>query len=228
MNITINDDSHKKIIGVLMILLTFTFAVSVVVVGADPFGFCEGLEDYCLDRSTGEIGQSVGLVSLVLFVVLTPQLFMRSQIFYSWIKFAIPAIILGFIWMLGRPIYPMGGGIGVLGHGPGASRESATMIFGVLFFLVSIIIIIFKAIKNKRMMKNLQNGFAPILILLIMLGGGYYVVSKKSQVNMSPPVVATSTTQTPVKHSPNAYAQAHVVLPVATVMKNTNMNVAEL
>jgi len=126
-----------------------TFLVSIglvflsLVINPYVLGFCIENEKYCIFRSYSHtIGEPLFIISLSLMVCSLILFFMKDEVFKFWLKFAYIWIPLTSIFVIISPEYDSGL-IPI-------EKESVSILFSVLFLLISIIIIISKSISLRK------------------------------------------------------------------------------
>ncbi len=95
------------------------------------------------------------LFSAIVAVMSFILLFLKKQIFNSWVKFAILFIILSAIWITFVPSN-CGGGWGGFG-GCTFDKETVAMFTAGLFLMISILIIAIKSYKLRKKENQIQN-----------------------------------------------------------------------
>ncbi len=148
-------EKHKKINVVLFTLSILTLGIGFYYSDPVARGLCPDIYGQCFDVIVGRSGPML-FVSISVAVVLIILFLTRSHVFYSWLKFSAPALLLGIIWIASTPVNFIGGELG-LGPSPFAERESVTWIVSVPFLLISVAIIVWKTIKLQRVDKIRTN-----------------------------------------------------------------------
>ncbi len=105
-------------------------------------------------ESSQEIGEGVGLPMFMLAasvgIVSLALIFFRREVLLTWLKFSIPGLLLGTLWVYLAPINCTSG---ILSYGDCFNKEIVSWVTSVVFFAISIIIIVVKSIKLRN--KNL-------------------------------------------------------------------------
>ena len=136
--------NHKFLVGFLLMMTIFLFFIGLIIAMSD------------VNQFIGEgIGMPLFMFAFVSFFLFLTLFFLRREVFYTWKKFAIPAVILSAIWVIASPV-DCGGGFGGFG-GCLFSKELVSWVTSILFFFISLIIIIVKTIKLRRKDKQLEN-----------------------------------------------------------------------
>ena len=143
--------NHRKII----VFLSF-ISVTFFIMGfffADPvnFNICIKNDVGCIDKFIS-IGDPLFFLSISLFIISIILFFLRREVFISWVKFAAPFLFIG-IFIIAITSVDGSGGIG----GVDFDRKETSWIISILFFFISLIIIIVKAIRLRKRDKRLEN-----------------------------------------------------------------------
>jgi hypothetical protein len=126
--------NYKKILS-LIIFLSLTSTIIIL------FVCYLGFEDFCFAHQDSTI--FVLLFSAPLFLLSLILLFLRKEVYESWKKFALWWLPISFLFILGAP----SSGGGSIGIGGSIDREIVTWWFAGLFFIISLVLIIYKSIK---------------------------------------------------------------------------------
>ena|SRR3989344_7737048 len=142
--------NHRKIIFVLI------FLVVMVLTNPCTFQFFSLNSEYCFDPLDEKLRQSIGMFSMPLFLILFILFFLRKEVFFTWIKFAIPALFFSLLAIFTTAT--SSGGLFSVGL-PDFDRALTTLILGILFFFISLVLIIYKSLSLKENdLKVLENG----------------------------------------------------------------------
>ncbi len=135
------------------VFLTGLIGIIVAYVLTNPlkFGFCRDTYTFggsvgCLDKLPPMLGLIIGLFAVALFIFSLITYKMRNEVYRAWLRFAywwIP-ISLIFIYLAGGW---SGGGFGI----PNVlDQESVSIIFSGLFFIISLILIVWKYFSSRQ------------------------------------------------------------------------------
>lgn len=132
--------NRKKIIifclSVAVFVLGFLFATP------EKIGVCgRGALD-CVEFFSEKIAQPLILMAFSLFLTSVVLFFTKPEVFKVWSKFAIFAIPLLALLIISTPVQCGGGYIGLC-----LDKEMASIFSGVGFFIVSLMLIIYKSLK---------------------------------------------------------------------------------
>ncbi|MFA5831255.1 MAG: hypothetical protein WC878_05495 [Candidatus Paceibacterota bacterium] len=150
---------NKKILKSILVISVVVFVVAFIPMFPDIFGLCKNFQDVIINgRSYGCEGWYTYFYGNFMFypILLSPIVFLFSilvlikikseDIFRSWKNFSYWWIPISIFFIAMTPS-SSGGSLGSFGMG--MDRESVTWFFAVLFFLISLILIIYKSIKLK-------------------------------------------------------------------------------
>ena len=110
-------------------------------------GFCSNSKysynqvpsNYCSYIGAENIGQPIMIWSFLLFIVFVTLIFLSKEVFSTWKKFAIVIIPLSIIAIIATPISCQG----IMCY----NKETTTLILGIGFAILSLIIIIYKSVR---------------------------------------------------------------------------------
>lgn len=130
----------------IIVLLIAVAVISVILYGYSiEFTGC-GTEFFCLKRLfTSVLLAPIVIPLLSLFISIIPLFFLKEQVYKSWRKFAIFAIPVIAIFIFLSPTRVPGDYITL-----GFDREVASMLFSIVFLVISWCIAIVKTLKTKR------------------------------------------------------------------------------
>jgi preprotein translocase subunit SecG len=140
---------YEKILKIILFATPFLFVAGFVPIFPESFPiFCGGMSD-CYDKYSNyeELGALTSILSIFFFFI-SVILFARLKseaIFKSWKIFTYWWLPLSALFILSAP----SSGGGSIGIGGGIDREIVTWWFAGLFFIISLILIIYKSIKLK-------------------------------------------------------------------------------
>ena len=150
--------NHRVVLVSLLVLLCIFIFIGFLLIYPELFNLCKpNNQGYCYTPYSRSIG-------MPLFYGLIPILFLsffRKEVFFTWIRFAIPAFIVSFFLIF---ITSPDGGGGVFSNaGPNIDRVLVTLLLGILFLFISLIIIIVKATRLRRKDKLLETRGAKLI-----------------------------------------------------------------
>lgn len=99
----------------------------------------------CVEFFSEKVAQPLILISLFLFLISLILLFTKPEVFKTWSKFAIFAIPLIALFIISTPVQCGGGYIGMC-----LNKEMASIFSSIGFFIISLLIIIFKSYFKKH------------------------------------------------------------------------------
>ncbi len=138
--------TYKKKIKILLVLAIFSFLSALAMTESVLFGLCLEKELFTCQEKLVEIGQPLGLFSVILIFLLFILHFTNPKVFKTWLKFAIPYL---FVFSLPIILAPASNA-GIYG----VDSEILTWFFSGLFLFVSLIIIWIKSYILKKREKS--------------------------------------------------------------------------
>ncbi len=100
---------------------------------------------FVLDRYEEEIIEPIGIILLSILLSLLPLFFLKESVYLAWRKFAMVALPIVALLIFLSPAKAPGAFITL-----GFDREVAAMTFSALFLIISWLIILMKALKNRK------------------------------------------------------------------------------
>jgi tellurite resistance protein TehA-like permease len=134
--------TYKKKIKILLVLAIFSFVAALMMTESVLFGLCLEEEYFTCQEKLGNIGQPLGLFSIILIFLLIILHFTKPKVFKTWLKFAVPYLLLVSLPIILAPA----NNSGVYG----VDSEILTWFFSGLFLFISVIIIGIKSYILKR------------------------------------------------------------------------------
>lgn len=130
-----------------MLFFMSTFLVLCGYVFANPqiFRLCNLNAWDCTSRYVLNIGQPIFLSTIFLPLIFLILFFTKPEVFKTWSKFAIFAIPLIALFIISTPVQCGGGYIGMC-----LNKEMASIFSSIGFFIISLLIIIFKSYFKKH------------------------------------------------------------------------------
>lgn len=129
----------------ILLYSIFLFLIGIVLANVYEIGLCKTL--FCFDIVEDGIGVPVGFFSIVLFVLSFILLFLREEIFQSWWKFTKIFIPISLLLILVNSFSSHGS---FLAGSLGFDAELTTWWTAGLFFIISLIIIVYRTISIRR------------------------------------------------------------------------------
>lgn len=131
------------LVGLLLFLVAYILGNKL------KFGLCEnvytfGGYDGCLDKSSQTIGKPLFFSSVAMLVISLSLFFINDNVFKKWLKFAAAWIILTIIFIFLAPVSTGG----FINFGP--TKELVSIWMGVLFVIISLVLIIWQSIKERK------------------------------------------------------------------------------
>ena len=138
--------SHRKILAALLILSTILLVIGFIFLHPVNFGLCAVTDAKCIYPKSEKIGIPLvfGMMALTASTLLL--MFFSKEIFNVWKKFALVLIPFCTIWI----IYTTRMGCGFLNFFC-LNKSIVAFLCSVGFFLISIIIIIYKTIQKRKL-----------------------------------------------------------------------------
>lgn len=155
--------NHKKVLLALIMISSIGFFIGLIFTEQEYFSTCREGYTYqygevnninnpprigCSDPIADILGQPLGLGSLALLLPCLILLFLKPEVFKSWAKFAVIAIPLLALFIVGTPVQCGGGSLGVC-----LDKELVSMFSSVGFLILSLLIIIYKSNKLRSQNK---------------------------------------------------------------------------
>lgn len=140
------DKKNRKIQIALAAIAFIFFAVGFYLADPVQAGLCSEAQLMCLILIGDNVGQPMMTFSLALFVISMILIFTREVIFYIWLKFFASWFVPLSVFLIA--MMPVDGGSSFF---PGPDKESTTWTLGIIFLIISLVIII---VKLTRLRKN--------------------------------------------------------------------------
>lgn len=118
---------HKKVVGTLLGLSFVGFVIGVIFTEPEIFGTCRDQYVYrygeegntnnppsvgCMDPLGDNLGQPLGMISLLLVIIFLTLFFLPHRYFRAWLKYAAWFLVVAIIWIALTPAR-CGGGFGL-------------------------------------------------------------------------------------------------------------------
>jgi hypothetical protein len=143
--------NHKKQLGIILFLVIlvysviFIFGINKIFLSGDCVTYQGGDTSRCLGIAMfPDQFQALSLFSISLLPLLFLLIFTKEAVYLAWRKFALWFLPISALLIFSAPEYSGGGFIGM---SYGFTREIMSMTLAVLFFVISLILIIYKSIK---------------------------------------------------------------------------------
>lgn len=138
------------------IILISLFSMGIFISGLffafpEKNGLCGQSTFDCIELFSEKLAQPLVLMSLSLFITSIFLFFTKPEVFKTWSKFALVAIPLLALWIINTPVSCGGGYINMC-----FDKESASLFSGVGFFVISLMLIVYKSFKlrTKNILTN--------------------------------------------------------------------------
>lgn len=126
------------IISVLLLLLGFVFLYP------EKFGFCAVDDRDCIYPNAFNFGEPLIFTMPAIILLSVILFFTKPEVFKAWSKFAMLVIPLLALLIIFTPVQCGGGYVGLC-----LDKEMASIFSGVGFFIVSLVLIIYKSLKPR-------------------------------------------------------------------------------
>ena len=135
---------RKQIIGLLLLLLS-CLIIGFFLVFSRESQYCSSLYECGRILIFGAPYQYFILPILGYFFSLIPLLFLKQAVYYTWRKFALWALPIIALVIITAPVYPQGNFFTF-----GYDREVVAMYSSALFLIISYLLILTKALKERK------------------------------------------------------------------------------
>lgn len=130
----------KKLLTLFVSVLGLIAAF--ILTSPNTVGLCSSGDIFCFDPYDELIGQPLGIFSVCVFVISLILLIVHDQIFETWSKFSLIVLPILVILIAVTPA--------VKSNPISFDKEMTTLSLAAVYFILSILIIIFKSLKLRR------------------------------------------------------------------------------
>lgn len=130
-------------VGILLFMITYVIGNKL------KFGLCENVYTFgnyegCLDKSSQITGKPLFFTSVAILVASLFLFFVHDIVFKKWLRFAMVWILLTIVFVMLAPVSTGG----FINFGP--TKELVSIWMGVLFVIISLVLIIWQSVKEGK------------------------------------------------------------------------------
>lgn len=137
--------NYKTKIYWILTVSVITSLISLILALPENFGLCSKNDIVCLHNyidNFNEIIQVIFIFSIPIIIVSFILLFLREQVFNTWLKFSIIFLLIAIVLIAMAPT--------VNGTLIGFDKETTTLWLATIFMIVSLLIVVIKSLHLRR------------------------------------------------------------------------------